>query len=199
MRVNVLSSIQSRFSKQSKSRWSNPDARDTVDELDWERTAATDGGRFPLTDHTTGTEGGFFMQVLDSLQPSFIRLKMMRRFPGRTSAAQATVPSSSPARWTARPGRDDTILFSSLAHHPTRLKSDVYCRTYRPRCMSFWFFMYEPIVDTTGRVGEVVLQSCDTNSKRYYFHKEIKMKNRAQSGKVGRVDKNNQPTRPAGD
>ena len=46
------------------SRWSNPDARDTVDELDWERTAATDGGRYPLTDHTTGTEGGFFMQVL---------------------------------------------------------------------------------------------------------------------------------------
>ena len=22
--------------------------------------------------------------------------------------------------------------------------------TTRPRCMSFWFFMYEPIVDTTG-------------------------------------------------
>ena len=65
MRVNVLSSIQSRFSKQFCSRWSNPDARDTVDELDWERTAATDGGRFPLTDHTTGTEGGFFMQVLE--------------------------------------------------------------------------------------------------------------------------------------
>ena len=59
-----------------------------MDELDWERTAATDGGRFPLTDHTTGTEGGFFMQVLDSLQPSFIRIKMMRRSPGRTSAAQ---------------------------------------------------------------------------------------------------------------
>ena len=38
-----------------------------MDELDWERTAATDGGRFPLTDHTTGTEGGFFMQVLDSV------------------------------------------------------------------------------------------------------------------------------------
>ena len=36
-----------------------------MDELDWERTAATDGGRFPLTDHTTGTEGGFFMQVLE--------------------------------------------------------------------------------------------------------------------------------------
>ena len=67
MRVNVLSSIQSRFSNRSYSRWSNPDARDTVDELDWERTAATDGGRFPLTDHTTGTEGGFFMQVLDSV------------------------------------------------------------------------------------------------------------------------------------
>ena len=31
------------------SSWSNPDARDTVDELDWERTAATDGGRYPLT------------------------------------------------------------------------------------------------------------------------------------------------------
>ena len=36
-----------------------------MDELDWERTAATDGGRFPLTDHTAGTEGGFFMQVLE--------------------------------------------------------------------------------------------------------------------------------------
>ena len=59
-----------------------------MDELDWERTAATDGGRFPLTDHTTGTEGGFFMQVLDSLQPSLIPIKMMRRCPGRTSAAQ---------------------------------------------------------------------------------------------------------------
>ena len=51
-----------------------------MDELDWERTAATDGGRFPLTDHTTGTEGGFFMQVLDSRQPSFIPTKMMCRF-----------------------------------------------------------------------------------------------------------------------
>ena len=48
-----------------------------MDELDWERTAATDGGRFPLTDHTTGTEGGFFMQVLDSLSPSSIPIKMM--------------------------------------------------------------------------------------------------------------------------
>ena len=31
--------------------------------------------------------------------------------------------------------------------------------------MSFWFFMYEPIVDTTGRVGEVLLQACDSTSK----------------------------------
>ena len=79
VRVNVLSSIQGKFSNRSYWRWSNPDARDTVDELDWERTAATDGGRFPLTDHTTGTEGGFFMQVLDSLQPSSIPTKMMCR------------------------------------------------------------------------------------------------------------------------
>ena len=27
--------------------------------------------------------------------------------------------------------------------------------TTRPRCMSFWFFMYEPIVDTTGHFIKV--------------------------------------------
>ena len=67
--------------------------------------------------------------------------------------------------------------------------------------MSFWFFMYEAIVDTTGRVGEVLLQSCDSTSKgpRKNNDNIVKIKNRTKSGKAGRVDKNNQPTRPAGD
>lgn len=86
--------------------WSNPDARDTVDELDWERTVATDGGRFPLTDHTTGTEGGFFMQV---------------------------------TRENIRSAGDRAFLVSREMDGSSR-----------PRCMSFWYFMYEPIVDTTG-------------------------------------------------
>ena len=29
--------------------WSNPERRDAVDELEWERKTALDGGRFPLT------------------------------------------------------------------------------------------------------------------------------------------------------
>jgi len=86
--------------------WSNPGQRDSVDELDWERKSAVDGGRFPLNDHTTGAEDGFYMSMSrDSIQ---------------------------------RAG--DRAFFVSREMEGTT----------QPRCMSFWYYMYEPIVDTTG-------------------------------------------------
>lgn len=38
--------------------WTNPDKRDDVDELNWERIEARTDGRFPQTDHTTGAREG---------------------------------------------------------------------------------------------------------------------------------------------
>ena len=62
--------------------------------------------RFPLNDHTTGNDDGFYMQVSrDSIQ---------------------------------RAG--DRAFFVSREMEGTS----------RPKCMSFWYYMYEPIVDTTG-------------------------------------------------
>ena len=62
--------------------------------------------RFPINDHTTGNDDGFYMQVSrDSIQ---------------------------------RAG--DRAFFVSREMEGTS----------RPRCMSFWYYMYEPIVDTTG-------------------------------------------------
>lgn len=86
--------------------WSNPEKRDKVDELDWERMAASEGSRYPLTDHTTGSQNGFFMQVSrDSIQRAGDRAFLVSR----------EMEGSS-----------------------------------KPRCVSFWYYMYEPIVDTTG-------------------------------------------------
>jgi len=86
--------------------WSNPERRDGVDELNWERTNSVDGNRFPLTDHTTGIESGFFMQL------------------SRESIQRA----------------GDRAFFVSREMEGSS----------RPRCMSFWYYMYEPIVDTAG-------------------------------------------------
>ena len=86
--------------------WQNPDSRDNVDELEWERNSAVEGGRFPLNDHTTGSQGGFFIQLArDNVQKA-----------------------------------GDRAFFVSQEMDGTS----------RPRCMSFWYYMYEPIVDTTG-------------------------------------------------
>jgi len=86
--------------------WSNPEKRDKVDELDWERMAASEGSRYPLTDHTTGSQDGFFMQVSrDSIQRAGDRAFLVSREMEGTN---------------------------------------------KPRCVSFWYYMYEPIVDTTG-------------------------------------------------
>jgi hypothetical protein len=62
--------------------------------------------RFPLNDHTTGNDDGFYMQV------------------SRHSIQRA----------------GDRAFFVSREMEGTT----------RPRCMSFWYYMYEPIVDTTG-------------------------------------------------
>ena len=44
--------------------WQNPGQRDAVDEIQWERKSAeVDGVRFPVRDHTTGNEGGFYMHL----------------------------------------------------------------------------------------------------------------------------------------
>ena len=86
--------------------WQNPDSRDNVDELEWERNSAVDGGRFPLNDHTTGSQGGFFIQL---------------------------------ARDNVQKAGDRAFFVSQEMDGSSR-----------PRCMSFWYFMYEPIVDTTG-------------------------------------------------
>jgi len=86
--------------------WNNPDRREGVDELSWDRTSPIDGARFPLTDHTTGTENGFFMQLSrDNIQKA-----------------------------------GDRAFFVSRELNGTTV----------PKCMSFWYYMYEPIVDTTG-------------------------------------------------
>jgi len=86
--------------------WSNPEKREGVDELDWERKSAADGERFPLADHTTGDEAGFYMQVSrDSIQRSGDRAFLVSREMEGSSGQ---------------------------------------------RCLSFWYYMYEPIVDTTG-------------------------------------------------
>ena len=62
--------------------------------------------RFPRSDHTTGGDDGFYMQVSrDSIQRSGDRAFLVSREMEGTSG---------------------------------------------PRCLSFWFYMYEPIVDTTG-------------------------------------------------
>ena len=62
--------------------------------------------RFPLHDHTTGKEDGFYMQVSrDSIQRAGDRAFLVSREMEGTS---------------------------------------------QPRCMSFWYYMYEPIVATTG-------------------------------------------------
>ncbi|XP_023328229.1 MAM and LDL-receptor class A domain-containing protein 1 [Eurytemora carolleeae] len=86
--------------------WSNPEKRENVDELDWERSAAAEGARFPLADHTTGTDLGFFIQLSkDNLQKA-----------------------------------GDRAFFVSRELEGSSI----------PRCLSFWFYMYEPIVDNTG-------------------------------------------------
>ena len=86
--------------------WQNPDQRDNVDELQWERKSAVDGGRFPVTDHTTGNDNGFYMYLShDNIQ---------------------------------RAG--DRAFFVSQEMDGSR----------QERCMSFWYYMYEPIVDTSG-------------------------------------------------
>ena len=44
--------------------WQNPGQRDAVDEIQWERKSAeVDGVRFPVRDHTTGNQGGFYMHL----------------------------------------------------------------------------------------------------------------------------------------
>jgi len=86
--------------------WSNPERVEGVDELNWQRSAAQDGGRFPLADHTTGTDLGFFIQLSrDNIQKA-----------------------------------GDRAFFVSRELNGTVL----------PKCLSFWFYMYEPIVDNTG-------------------------------------------------
>ena len=93
-----------------------------MDELEWERNSAVEGGRFPLNDHTTGSENGFFIQL---------------------------------ARDNVQKAGDRAFFVSQEMDGSSR-----------PRCMSFWYFckifsskyfkifsryfMYEPIVDTTG-------------------------------------------------
>jgi len=38
--------------------WNNPERRENLDELNWDRVEARDEGRFPQADHTTGTREG---------------------------------------------------------------------------------------------------------------------------------------------
>ena len=87
--------------------WQNPGQRDAVDEIQWERKSAeVDGVRFPVRDHTTGNEGGFYMHLShDNIQKA-----------------------------------GDRAFFVSQEMDGSR----------RARCMSFWYYMYEPIVDTSG-------------------------------------------------
>lgn len=44
--------------------WNNPENRDRLDEINWERVEGRDDGRFPQSDHTTGTRDGSFSVVV---------------------------------------------------------------------------------------------------------------------------------------
>ena len=112
--------------------WKNPERRDNIDEINWERIEArtlvsgggssgsglnllksSSGGNqaaasspFPQTDHTTGSRDGYYMAL------------------SRNSVQRAG---------------DRAILMSEEIQ-----TSD------EPMCMSFWYYMYEPIVGNTG-------------------------------------------------
>ena len=112
--------------------WKNPERRDNIDEINWDRTEArtlasgggssgsglnllkaSSGGNqaaasspFPQTDHTTGSRDGYYMAL------------------SRNSVQRAG---------------DRAILMSEEIQ-----TSD------EPMCMSFWYYMYEPIVGNTG-------------------------------------------------
>jgi len=112
--------------------WKNPERRDNIDEINWDRTEArtlasgggssgsglnllkaSSGGNqaaasspFPQTDHTTGSRDGYYMAL------------------SRNSVQRAG---------------DRAILMSE------EIES-----TDEPMCMSFWYYMYEPIVGNTG-------------------------------------------------
>ena len=73
--------------------------------------------------------------------------------------------------------------------------------TTRPRCMSFWFFMYEPIVDTTGHFMEVLYNVVMNEFEETHdigFQILYSSLHRTQSGKTCSVDENNQPSGSAG-
>ena len=92
--------------------WVNPERREGVDELNWERVevrSAVDElspAGLPLTDHTTGTKDGYYL--------------MLSR-----SAVQ-------------RAGNRALLISKEMTGSEENM------------CMSFWYYMYEPIVDNSG-------------------------------------------------
>lgn len=102
--------------------WTNPEAREAVDELNWERVEAKSDGRFPQSDHTTGSREGYYMSLSRN---------SVQRAGDRAFLTSLEVPGSD-----------------------------------RPKCLSFWYYMYEPIVDNTGpNLGKLAVwvQSFDRN------------------------------------
>lgn len=102
--------------------WTNPERRDGLDQLNWDRLEAKSELRFPQTDHTTGDEDGYYMALSrDAVQKAGDRgLFMSRDIQGSTE----------------------------------------------PQCISFWYYMYEPIVDNAGpNLGKLAvwIRSFDRN------------------------------------
>ena len=94
-----------------------------MDEIQWERKSAVDGGRFPLNDHTTGSENGFYMALShDNIQKAGDRSKYFSL----------------------------DKCFSLNIFNRAFFVSQEMDGSKQARCMSFWYYMYEPIVDTSG-------------------------------------------------
>eukprot|EP00094_Tigriopus_californicus_P006176 TCALIF_05946-PA protein Name:"Similar to Mamdc4 Apical endosomal glycoprotein (Mus musculus)" AED:0.05 eAED:0.05 QI:15/0.7/0.81/0.90/0.7/0.90/11/507/432 len=109
--------------------WTNPEAREAVDELNWERVEAKSDGRFPQSDHTTGSREGE-ANVKERYYMSLSRNSVQRA--------------------------GDRAFLTSLE----------VAGSDRPKCLSFWYYMYEPIVDNTGpNLGKLAVwvQSFDRN------------------------------------
>lgn len=95
--------------------WKNPERRDNVDEINWERVEARSAGsvasgdlsgRSPTTDHTTGTRNGFYTAL---------------------------------SRESVQKAGDRGLMVSKEMEGSTR-----------DFCLSFWYYMFEPIIDNTG-------------------------------------------------
>jgi len=112
--------------------WKNPVRRDNIDEINWDRieARALAGG---------GGSGGSGLDLLKSSSP------------GSETAASNPYPQNDHTTGS-RDGYYVGLSRSSVQRAGDRaiLMSEDIKGTGEPGCMSFWYYMYEPIVGNTG-------------------------------------------------